>query len=321
MYTYTLEEIIENSLSNAYGLKDELLKEYLIKRYMILNKIYSVNKIEINAFSNFICDILYLKIDSGKFQYYDLWLPVSSYYETSISEMVSSWTILSYNNKMFSPTKNVAATISKIENDCAKIIDLGKRKANKIKGIYKKYYYDNIVLSELNKSYKVTPKFPIVSDIGPRKDKAFSERTYEEVCDAYVKAMVLESDDYTLVTEREVETFIYRNYEKYFPGTKLVGRQKQIGGGYIVDIMLSDDEFEYVLEIKNKKDDRLYWQANNYYTILNTSSKKQIKVITIAPEYSEEMKEMLKKLRYVDVKKFSLKIQNGKINDLTMENL
>lgn len=321
MYTYSLEEIIENTLSDAYSLKNDLLKEYLVKRYMVLNKIDSVKKIEINNFANFICDLLYLKIEDGKFKYYDLWLPVSSYYETSISEMVSSWSILSYNNRMFSPSKNIVALISKIESDCLKIIGLGKRKSNKIKGFYKKYYYDNIVLTELNNSYKIVPKFPKITDIGPIKEKAFSERTYEEVCDAYIKAMVLETDDYTLVTEKEVETFIYRNHEKYFPGTKLVGRQKQIGSGYIVDIMLSDDEYEYVLEIKNKKDDRLYWQANNYYTILNSVTKKKVKVITIAPEYSDEMKGMLKKLKYVEVKKFSLKIQNGKIIDLTMENL
>ena len=89
---------------------------------------------------------------------------------------------------------------------------------------------------------------------------------------------------------------------------------------YFADIILSDEKFNYILEIKNKKDDRLYWQAVNYYRIYSAHSAKPVKIITIAPEYSEEMKSSLKTLKYVEVMQFSLRIEQGKITELRLEN-
>ena len=51
MYEFKLEEIIENTLSEAFSLKGDLLKDYLIKRYMLLNKIKDTKNIDINSFS------------------------------------------------------------------------------------------------------------------------------------------------------------------------------------------------------------------------------------------------------------------------------
>ena len=56
MYEFTLEEIIENTLSEAFSLKGDLLKDYLIKRYMLLNKIKDIKNIDINS----------IKLDSDK---------------------------------------------------------------------------------------------------------------------------------------------------------------------------------------------------------------------------------------------------------------
>ena len=320
LYEFTLEEIIENTLSEAFSLKGDLLKDYLIKRYMLLNKIKDTKNIDINSFSKYICDLLYLDTQNNKFKYYDIWLPISSYFEDSISNIVSNWEVLSCNCNMLPPGQNTKAKIAQINSYCSKVIELGNRKSKKICEPYKKYYYADVVLSDLNSSYKINPKFPDVQNIGPLKEKAFSCRTYEDVCKAYINAMLLDSTEHNLVLEKDIETFIYRNYQKYFPGTHIVGRQKEIGCGYFADIILSDEKFNYILEIKNKKDDRLYWQAVNYYRIYSAHSAKPVKIITIAPEYSEEMKSSLKTLKYVEVMQFSLRIEQGKITELRLEN-
>ena len=72
LYEFTLEEIIENTLSEAFSLKGDLLKDYLIKRYMLLNKIKDTKNIDINSFSKYICDLLYLDTQNNKFKYYDV---------------------------------------------------------------------------------------------------------------------------------------------------------------------------------------------------------------------------------------------------------
>ena len=321
LYEYSLEELIENILSKAYSLNDEMLQEYLIKRYMLLNKIYKVNKIQTNDFSKFICDILYIDVESGKFKYYDSWVSVNSYVDDSISSIVENWNVFTRVHHIFASNVNEKSVISQIESFCDKIINNGKRKSSKIKGVYKKYYYDNYVLSELNASYNIIPTFPIVDGLGPLKEKALSQRTYEDVCEAYISAMFFDSTDNSLLIEKDIENYIYRNHKKYFPDMKFFGKQKELGSGYIADIVLTSDNFDYILEIKNKKDDRLYWQVTNYYNIYNQKTNKKVKIITIAPEYSDEMVESLKKLPYVEVKKFKIKIESGKISELVMEDL
>lgn len=321
MYDYSLEEIIDIILSETYSLKEEILKEYLIKRYMLLNKINKVSKINLEDFSMFICDILYIDVVGGKFKYYDSWVSVTSYLDDSIINIISNWDLFSKLGRMFSPSSNDKSRISLIESFCEKTILAAKRKSSKISGIYKKYYYDNLVLAELNNTYGITPNFPNVRIIGPIKEKAMSQRTYEEVCEAYVSAMFFESSDNSLLVEKDIENFIYRNHKQFFPNTKIMGKQKELGGGYIADIVLSSEDTDYILEIKNKKDDRLYWQVTNYYNIYKEKTNKNVKVITIAPDYSSEMIQSLKSLRYVDVKKFRLKIENGKIVELFMEDL
>ena len=321
MYEYTLEELIDKILSGAYSLNDEMLKIYLIKRYMLLHKIKNVNEIKIENFAKFICDILYIGVQNGKFRYYDCWVSVNSYIDESISNIVENWNIFSRAHHIFAPSINEKSSISQINSFCEKIIDSGKRKSSKVKGVYKKYIYDNYVLTQLNNSYNISPKFPIVENLRPLKEEVFSQRTYEEICEAYILAMFFESTDNSLLVEKDVENYIYRNHKKYFPEMKFFGKQKELGSGYIADIILTSEDTDYILEIKNKKDDRLYWQVTNYYNIYKQKTNKKVKIITIAPEYSPEMIESLKKLPYVEVKKFKLKIESGKISDLVMEDL
>lgn len=321
MYEYTLEELIENILSESYSLSGDLLKEYLIKRYMVLNKLTKIRDIKINEFSKFICDLLYIKVENGKFNYYDYPVYVNSYFDDSISNIIENWNIFMKVNNIFTLTSNEKAKVSQIESFCNNTIAVAKRKSLKISGIYKKYFYDDCVLTMLNASYNIVPKFPIIHDLGPVKEKALSERTYEQVCKAYISAMKFDSKDNSLVVEKDVEDFISAYYENYFPNMKFAGRQKELSENYIADIILTSEDVDYILEIKNKKDDRLYWQVINYFNIYSKKTLRKVKVITIAPEYSPEMIESLKKLPYVEIKKFNLKIENGKIKELVMEDL
>ncbi len=319
---YILDEAIEIILSNTYSLNGNMLQDYLIKRYMLLNKIKFVKDIKIEDFCYFICDELYIDTSNKRFYFLDNPIAVMSYTEESIHDIVSNWKIFSHLCGFFSMDTNDKARVSQIESFVSKTIENAKRRASKVNGIYKKYFYDQYALKQLNDFYSISPKFPDLMDLfSPTKDSYFSQRNYESVCAAYLHAMLFDSNNNDLVLEKDIEEYLYRHPDLIVPNSVTVGRQQNIAPGYIADIILRDDKYDYIVEVKNKKDDRLYWQSVNYFNVYPLRDKREVKVITIAPEYSSEMLNSLKELKFVEVKKFKLAINNGKISEMILENL
>ena len=322
MCDYVLDEAIEIILSNTYTLSGNMLQDYLIKRYMLLNKIKLVKNINIERFCYFICDELYLDVSGNHFYFSDNPIAVVSYVEESIHDIVSNWKIFSHLCGFFAMDKNDKGRVAQIESFVTKNIENANRRASKINGIYKKYYYDQYVLKQLNDFYNISPKFPdLMGLFSPTKDSYFSQRNYESVCDAYLHAMLFDTNNHELVLEKDIEEYLYRHPDLLVPNSISVGRQQNIAAGYIADIILRDENYDYIVEVKNKKDDRLYWQAVNYFNVYPLKDNRLVKVITVAPEYSSEMLSSLKELNFVDVKKFRLAINNGKISEMILENL
>ena len=322
MCDYVLDEAIEIILSNTYTLSGNMLQDYLIKRYMLLNKIKLVKNINIEKFCYFICDELYLDVSGNHFYFSDNPIAVVSYVEESIHDIVSNWKIFSHLCGFFAMDKNDKGRVAQIESFVTKNIENANRRASKINGIYKKYYYDQYVLKQLNDFYNISPKFPdLMGLFSPTKDSYFSQRNYESVCDAYLHAMLFDTNNHELVLEKDIEEYLYRHPDLLVPNSISVGRQQNIAAGYIADIILRDENYDYIVEVKNKKDDRLYWQAVNYFNVYPLKDNRLVKVITVAPEYSSEMLSSLKELNFVDVKKFRLAINNGKISEMILENL
>lgn len=322
MCDYVLDEAIEIILSNTYTLSGNMLQDYLIKRYMLLNKIKLVKNISIEKFCYFICDELYLDVNGNHFYFSDNPIAVVSYTEESIHDIVSNWKVFSHLCGFFAMDKNDKGRVAQIESFVTKNIENANRRASKINGIYKKYYYDQYVLKQLNDFYNISPKFPdLMGLFSPTKDSYFSQRNYESVCDAYLHAMLFDTNNHELVLEKDIEEYLYRHPDLLVPNSISVGRQQNIAAGYIADIILRDENYDYIVEVKNKKDDRLYWQAVNYFNVYPLKDNRLVKVITVAPEYSSEMLSSLKELNFVDVKKFRLAINNGKISEMILENL
>lgn len=312
-----LSDAIEKVLSEAYSLKGDALVEYLIKRYMLLNKVKRVSDISLEDFAKFITDILYIKVENDKFMFGGDDIHVTSSIYGSVFEVIVNWPILSAVYQKWASAGD--GKIRNIDSYCEPIITKNRRKAYKIKEPYKQFYYGHLVLQELNSAYCITPQFPDSGKFfSPIKVKAFAMRTYEDTCREYVRSMAFESNDFSLVSEKDIEEYICKNFSKFFPKYTLMGRQVSVGD-YIIDMLASDDDTVYVIEIKNKKDDRLYWQATNYYNICRAKYEKDVKVITIAPEYSDEMLKSLNELYYVTTMKFDVKINAGKISAMNMK--
>jgi len=325
-YIYESEfgKLIKNILSDAYNLKDNVLEEYLLERYLVLNKRNKKNNtknIDLIDFSNFIADELFINVKANCFFYKETTFYVSSVYGQSIYNIIINWPLFSKISGFFTICNNEASRINQIETHATELIKKGKNKASRIKGFYKGYVYKNYILSQLNSYYGIIPKLAtITNDISPIKEYYYSGRNLETICSAYMRSMMFDSNKHELKLEKDIEKYLFLNIDKVFPNKKVICRQKNIGNGCILDMVIEDDNYEYIVELKNKKDDRLYWQVVKYYNYYKRS-KKPIRVITLAPEYSSEMLETLKEIEYLDIFLFSIRIQNEKITDMVVNKI
>lgn len=319
IYESEFDELIKHIFNNTYKLKDSLLEEYLLERFLLLRKKENMKKIDLPEFCDFLAEELFIDSKSDSFFYKDTLFRISSPYNQSIYNVVINWSFFSKICGIFSLSNNELSKLTKIESHVKELIKKGKNKTNKINKKYKEYVYKDYVLSQLNMNYGIVPEMPhIPNDIKPIKDCYFSGRNLENICKSNVQAMMFDSNSNELTLEKDIESFLFSNLSKVFPDKKVVSRQKNIGNGCILDMVLEDDNYEYIVELKNKKDDRLYWQIVKYYSYYKPN-KKPVKMIALAPEYSNEMLESLKNIEYLDIFLFSIKIQNEKITDMFVQ--
>lgn len=305
-----------DSLSNTYKLKDDLLEEYLLERYLLLNKINKISNFDLENFCNFIADELFIKVESNSFSYKGSLFYVHSKLGQSIYNIVINLPLFSKISGVFHMSSSDSTKIQKIEKHVNDVIRKGKNKIAKISKTYKEYVYKDYVLTQLNEYYGVVPDFIVIPPgIESIKEEYYSGRNLESVYKSHVHSMLFNSNNNDLKLEKDIESYLYKNIKKVFPNKKILSRQKNIGNGCIVDMILEDEDFEYILELKNKKDDRLYWQVIKYYNYYKMN-RKPVKVISLAPEYSEEMLTSLKELDYLDIYEFSIRIENNKISDM-----
>ena len=92
--------------------------------------------------------------------------------------------------------------------------------------------------------------------------------------------------------EKEIEDKLEKNLRKIEPGLVLVERQKKVDGG-IMDLFCKDKNGKYVIiEIKRKPDTNVVAQLAKYNMALikNGISKKKLRTILVAPEFSKSVK-------------------------------
>ena len=98
---------------------------------------------------------------------------------------------------------------------------------------------------------------------------------------------------------------------------KYIGRQVEVPGGR-VDILAKDKYNNIcVIEIKINEDKSIIWQSMYYPVEIKKKYKAdKVRMITIAPSYSEGLLNTLKSLDNVEILKYNINVIMGSIENL-----
>ncbi len=190
----------------------------------------------------------------------------------------------------------------------------------------------NTVLKELQNQLLVSiPEFSWSNVVGLDYDEPFvffgvctscldkNEYNNSELFKEYNKKIDLLSHQFaaeTIINGNEdiFEKYIADHVELIESGMSLIESQKKINGG-IIDLLARDKDNKLcVIELKVTNDDKnIVWQAAYYQSAFH----EDVRVITIAPNYSANIKDALENVPNTELKTYKLD-QSGllQINDL-----
>lgn len=303
---HDLSSIITEELYKMYGIKDEnTLYKYLYIRATIRLGKKKVNDIEL---IKFIFEELNVTVYNNLYVNYK-------------EEEYNIYTVSSefFDNLRFRAELLGNLEIDKLLND---VYNKGYKKSIKYRKLndYKKYIKYNRLL-ELNERFNVVPKdsFEVKGFINDINHNPY-KRTLEENLDAILSAnRMLGSRTTTHITEEELEDYLCKNIETIEKGIIFMQRQVEVPGG-IVDIIAMDKNNNVcVIEIKIKEDKNLVWQAMHYpEEIKKQWRNRNVRMITIAPDYSEHMLKALRNIDNVEIMEYDIMVSMDKITELNI---
>ena len=310
---HDLYPIIIENLKNIYGLKDET-EGYLYKYLYIRASInYNKKKISETELFNFIIEELNLTVfDERK----DLTSNYLMYKEEK--HYIFNTGLEFYDNFLFR---------AELEDS----IDL-KEEQEKVfgKGYQKAYKYRKLVdyrthqkycrLLVLNDMFGANPihsegieGFEVNDSHNPMK------RSLEEQLEVAMNVSKHGNSNTTsYITEEELEDYLVENLDLIEKGLMLVKRQFSISGGFI-DILAKDSKGNMcIIEIKISEDKNIVWQSLHYPNEIKKEYNSNVRMITVAPEYSTPIYNALKSIGNVEMFSYTIGVSNSEISKLTL---
>lgn len=307
---HDLASIITDELYKLYGIKNESeLYEYLYVRCSVnIGK----KKVDDRELMEFVFDELNITVYTDNGNYVKYKSETHNVYEVT-SEFLE--------NLRFRASLHGDLEIEKKIDDVYK---KGYYKAAKYRKLrdYKDYIKYNRLLV-LNEMFGVTSSHPseikgFVNDVNHNPFK----RSLEEILETTLSAnRFLGSQTTAHITEEQLEDYLIDNIELIEEGMRYIRRQVEVPGG-IVDIVAMDkDNNICVIEIKIKEDKSIIWQAMHYpKEIQKNWINKKVRMITLAPDYSEHILKALKSIGDVEIKGYNIKVSSNKIKKLNIYN-
>ena len=176
-------------------------------------------------------------------------------------------------------------------------------------------------LLELNKVFEITPSASqgVEGFLQTLNHNPF-KRSLEETLKANIDAgKFIGSKTTTYITEEQLEDYIASNLELIEEGMTFFGRQIDVPGG-IVDILAKDSNNNIcVIELKVNEDKSIVWQSMHYPAKIKKMYRaNKIRMITIAPSYSEHLLKSLRSIEDVEVLEYSIKVSMDNIEKLSI---
>lgn len=324
-------EDIQKILSSKFYIKNEkTLFIYLYIRFLLIenfkNRKIKTKKLIVNEyFIDFIIDECCIANAKNKIIYRNITFKKNYGNKNNIKNSLESWCFRATMEDLLLPTGDNISVSNYIFKEYEALILLAKSKTNKYKkNVMYKYFLLDFLLKELNKNFNVY----IVNEPKMNEnflyDDSFYEKClpYELVCSRMISLSNFSKKSLS-ISEYDLENFLISHLESIEKGLSYVKRQVVLKYGRI-DILARDINNNLVIiELKVKSDDkRIIWQSIHYKSELESMlNKKNVRVITLAPDYDNSILFDLKKLGFVDIYKFKLDFLENRINDIIVSKM
>lgn len=307
---YSLYPILIDKLKEIYGLNNENTN-YLYKYLSIRACIYhNKRKISDRELFNFMIDELNLTVFDN-----EEGLGSSLIYK---DEKYSLFQLSSEVIQNFKFRADLEGDIN-YKNDLEDIFRKGYQRAYKYRGLPS--YKSHLMLERLK---ALNLKFG-ANPTSSQGIEGFSQgvnhnpfkRTLEERLEAELASSKhSETKSTSYITENKLEDYLVDNLHLIEDGLQFMSRQVDVPGG-VIDILAKDkDNNICVIEIKIKEDKSLIWQTIHYPTQIRNKYNRNVRMITIAPEYSKPIYDALKSVGNIEMYSYDITVASENIKNL-----
>ena len=307
-YEIEIEDSLFDALQKKYGIKDRVLTYlYLKYRTYCLHKNYDFkNKL-------LLIQTLFDELSITEYQYKNETIHLYYSRENSLSNIID--------NMEFELSKTV---YEKIYDRNQILIDIKNTTEKELKKYRKDSYYEYYELYfSLNKLNEIFHIYKIEDT--PKLEGFIQESNTinkEIECKRYIDFANFETDNIDSIQEKDLEDYLITHLEDIEPNLKYITRQFELNEGRI-DILAIDKNEKYVIiELKTTIDKSLIWQCMYYPEELKRLYKtRNVRMITIAPEYPEYILGPLKKIKNIESYRYNISITNHKVEHLKLQKI
>jgi hypothetical protein len=157
---------------------------------------------------------------------------------------------------------------------------------------------------------------------------AFNQRdvrtSMETLYGRYLHADNFNTTNVHSVTESQVRDYLYAHMHLIEDGMRPILKEFPTKEGRVDIVARDKEDVLVVIEVKTENDKRLIWQCMYYPDEVwkkmgRYGEEKQVRMITIAPEYPEFILNPLSKLGYVESYTYNIKASNNTIEEMCVE--
>lgn len=307
-YENEIDLELKDIIRNRFNVSEPIY--YIFLRYMVLNKINKIKKINVKYFGLFLlkeCNLPNEIIFKG--------IPIKFFNseEASLLNIIKNWILDLYKE---------SEDISKAKYLESLYLELTKESLKKSLR-YKRtsYYKETLILNYLT---LLNEKFNVDIDIIYKSDKFSYPKDFRIVKN---DEMILEekisilkmSDNNIIFSEKDIEKYLKNHLDKIEDGLEFLDSQFSITDA-IIDILAKDKNGKTVIiELKIECDERLIWQSIYYPKQYKKEYKdEEIRMICLSPFYASWILSAFEELKNIELYEYKLIFDNDNILDIVV---
>lgn len=302
-YEEEVKKILINELQKKFNIYDEqILYLYLkIRYYIIYNEKDILDKVKFVKY-------LLKELNIVDFTYKNISFSMHED-ENNYSNIIDDFEYTYYKKDYLDKITNKTISMKEKENDVLLKLEQINIKNKKDKNF--KIFYQ---LTKLNELFSISiNKISNLKDFHQQEDDILENKLQQ-----YIKLKDISMNNIQSISENDLEDYLIQNLNLIENGLKYLTRQYVLDEGRI-DILAEDINNNLVIiELKVEEDKKIIWQSIYYPMQMKKKTNRNIRMILIAPKYSNYILEPLNTLN-VEKYSYDITIENKKITNLKIK--